>query len=92
MGRTGSATGEWNSMEASRDRQGGAEDPGHQLVSRVCMYGRAAGVSLILPSTVLCAGRDMRRFRASQCVVLTLYQQVMYLCINSVLILNYERL
>lgn len=60
--RAGSATGEWDCVEASWDGQGGAEDPGHQLVSWVGVYGRAAGVSLVLPPTVLCAGRDMRRF------------------------------
>lgn len=53
VGRAGSATGEWDGVEASRDRQGRAEDAGHQLVSRVGVYGRAAGVSLVLPPTVL---------------------------------------
>lgn len=55
--RTGSATGERDSVEASRDGQGGAEDPGHQLVSRVSVYRRAAGVSLVFPPTVFCAGK-----------------------------------
>lgn len=51
--RAGSAAGEGDGVEASRDGQGWAEDPGHQLVSRVGVYGRAAGVSLVLPPTVL---------------------------------------
>lgn len=63
--RAGSAAGERHGVEASWDGQGGAEDPGHQLVSRVGVYGRAAGVSLVLPPTVLCAGRDTRRVRVS---------------------------
>lgn len=64
--RAGSATGERDGMQASRDGQGGAEDPGHQLVSWVGVYGRAAGVSLIFPPAVLCEGRDMRTVRDSQ--------------------------
>lgn len=78
MRRAGSAAGEWDGMEASWDRQGGAEDPGHELVSWVSVYGRAAGVSLVLPPAVFCAGRELRRVRASQRVVLTLCQQVEY--------------
>lgn len=66
MRRAGSAAGERDGVEASRDGQGGAEDPGHQLVSRVGMYGCAAGVSLVLPPAVLCAGRDVRTDGVSQ--------------------------
>lgn len=83
MRRAGSAAGEGDGMEASWDRQGGAEDPGHELVSRVAVYGRAAGVSLVLPPAVFCVGRQVRRVGVSQHAVLTLYQQVEYSFINS---------
>ena len=58
MGRAWSTTGERDSMEASWDGQGGAEDPGHQLVSWVSVYGRATGVALVFPPTVLCGGQS----------------------------------
>lgn len=84
MGRAGSAAGERDGVEASRDGQGRAEDPGHELVSRVGVYGRAAGVSLVLPPAVFCAGRDMRTVRAGLRVVNTLYYQVyVCVCLNS---------
>lgn len=51
--RAGPAAGEWDRVESSWDGQGGTEDPGHQLVSRVGVYGRAAGVALVLSPTVL---------------------------------------
>lgn len=47
------AGGEGDRVETSRDGQGGTEDAGHELVSRVGVYGRAAGVPLVLPPTVL---------------------------------------
>lgn len=53
MRRAGPAAGEWDRVEASWDGQGGTEDPGHQLVSWVGVYGRAAGVALVLSPTVL---------------------------------------
>lgn len=58
--RAGSAAGEGDGVQASRHGQGGAEDAGHELVSRVGVYGRAAGVALVLPPAVLCAGKDGR--------------------------------
>lgn len=88
MRRAGSAAGEWDGMEASWDRQGGAEDPGHELMSWVAVYGRAAWVSLVLPPAVFCAGRELRRVRASQRVVLILYQQVEYSFKNSDCVLS----
>lgn len=54
MGRAGPAAGEGDGVESSRDGQGGAEDPGHQLVSRVGVDGRAAGVPVVVPPTVIC--------------------------------------
>lgn len=51
--RARSAAGERDGVEASWDGQGRAEDPGHQLVSWVGVYGRPAGVPLVLPSAVL---------------------------------------
>lgn len=60
VGRAGPAACDRDGVQASWDGQGGAEDPGHQLVSRVCVYRRAAGVSLIFPPTVFCEGKETR--------------------------------
>ena len=54
MGRAGSATCERDGVKTTWDRQGGAEDTGHQLVSWICMYWCAVGVSIIFPSAVFC--------------------------------------
>lgn len=51
--RAGPAAGEWDRVEASGDGQGGTEHPGHQLVSWVGVYGRAAGVAFVFSPTVL---------------------------------------
>lgn len=51
--RAGPAAGEWDRVEASWDGQGGTEHPGHQLVSWVGVYGRAAGVAFVFSPTVL---------------------------------------
>lgn len=75
VGGARSAAREGDAVEASWDGQGGAEDPGHQLVSRVGVHGRAAGVPLVLPPAVLCAGRDMRTVRTRQYVLARVYFQ-----------------
>lgn len=54
VGRAGSATCERDGVEAPRDRKGRTENAGHQLMSRVCVYGCAAGVPLVVPPAVLC--------------------------------------
>lgn len=84
MGGAGSATCERDGVEASWDGQGRAEDPGHQLVSWVSMYGCAGGVSLVFPPTVFCGGGDMRTVRDSQ-YVNTLHWQVVYIVFDTAL-------
>lgn len=54
VGRAGAPTAERHGVEASRHGEGGAQDPGHELVGGVGVYGGAAGVAVVVPSAVLC--------------------------------------
>lgn len=60
VGRAGSATRERDCVEAAWNRQGGTENAGHELVSRVRVYGCAAGVSVVVPPAVLCGRVNTR--------------------------------
>lgn len=53
VGRARTPTGEGDAVESSRDRESGAENTGHQLMGWVAVYGRATGVSIVVPSTIL---------------------------------------
>lgn len=54
MRRTTRSRGQGDGMEAARDRQGGAEHTGHQLVGWVSMDRCAVGVAVVISPAVLC--------------------------------------